>query len=63
MPLMKADDVNLLAESDMVSWELGSAYDKIVEREEKARREYNSQVSLSKLTIAAPDTGNKLNEG
>lgn len=63
MPLMKADDVNLLAESDMVSWELGSAYDKIVEGGEKARREYNSQVSFSKLTIAAPDTRSQLNEG
>ena len=36
MPLMKADDVNLLAESDMVSWEVGGACDKIVERGESA---------------------------
>lgn len=63
MPLMKAGDVNLLAESDMVSWEAEVVCDKIVEREEQARREYNSQVSLSKSTIAAPDTRNQLGEG
>lgn len=53
MPLIKADDVNLLAESDILSWEAGGDCDKIVEREGKARGEYNSQVSLPILDSRA----------
>ena len=62
MPLMKADEVNLFPEADMMSRELRGTSNKIVEAGEKARPKYNWQVRLPFSVIAAQESIRRLLE-